>query len=81
MELIARQAHSDASLSLNKTCSILIRVTGADFQKAKGFQAVSPITLPKTAHLIIYIVELRKLKLRPFCIWNVIADEAIKLTD
>jgi len=66
MELIARQVHSGAPLSLDRTCSILIRVAGADFQKAKGFQAVSPITLSKTAHLIIHIEELRKLKNETF---------------
>jgi len=66
MELIARQAQSAASLSLDRTCSILVRVVGADFQRAKGFQAVSPITLHKISHLIIHIGELRKLKMRPF---------------
>jgi hypothetical protein len=62
MELIAGRAHSGASLALDRTCSILIRVADADFQRAKGFQAVSPITLHKIAHLIIHIGELRKLK-------------------
>ena len=66
MELVARQAQSGASLALDRTCSVLIRVVVADFQRAEGFQAVSPITLHKIAHLIIHIGELRKLKNETF---------------
>lgn len=66
MELIAKRVHSGASLSLDRTYSTLISVAGADFQRAKGFQAVSPITLPKISYLIIHIEELRKLKNETF---------------
>jgi hypothetical protein len=45
---------------------LIARQAQCERARAKGFEAVFPITMHKIAHLIIHIGKLRKLKMRPF---------------